>query len=172
MKSQKIYTLKPHWKYNLLPYFFSIILLPVAGIGIILYWYYKKRISGKEYQISNNSVTVIDHGVKKTLDIIDIESLSITRTWSEGKSNLGTLHIAGSGTNLTLIGIEAVEDIKDALEIAIANERQRQSLEEKAKGDFPEVKVGGLEQMNQLVGLWQQGLISNEDFEKEKDKFS
>ncbi|HKJ45123.1 MAG TPA: PH domain-containing protein [Balneolales bacterium] len=169
---EKIYTLKPEWKYNLLPYIFSIILLPVFGLGIIVYWYYKKRIDRKEYQISNDKVTEIDNGDIQSIAIMEIEALSVTRTWSEQKGSLGTLHISGAGKHIALLGIDRVEDIQDALEMAIANEKLRQSQEDKSKSDYPDVKVGGLEQMNNLVGLWQQGLISNEDFEKEKDKFS
>jgi len=169
---EKIYTLKPEWKYNLLPYIFSIILLPVFGLGIIVYWYYKKRIDRKEYQISNDKVTEIDNGDIQSIAIMEIEALSVTRTWSEQKGSLGTLHISGAGKHIALLGIDRVEDIQDALEMAIANEKLRQSQEDNSKSDYPDVKVGGLEQMNNLVGLWQQGLISNEDFEKEKDKFS
>jgi len=169
---EKIYTLKPEWKYNLLPYIFSIILLPVFGLGIIVYWYYKKRIDRKEYQISNDKVTEIDNGDIQSIAIMEIEALSVTRTWSEQKGSLGTLHISGAGKYIALLGIDRVEDIQDALEMAIANEKLRQSQEDNSKSDYPDVKVGGLEQMNNLVGLWQQGLISNEDFEKEKDKFS
>lgn len=171
MNEQKIYTLSPNWKYNLLAYIVSIVLLPVFGIGIIVFWYYWRRISHKEYQISDESVTSIENGVKKTIAISDIEKLSITQTWSEEKGHLGTLHISGQDKNLTLIGIEEAEDIKEALEIALAKIEQRRAMMEKAQGHHSDIKIGGLEQMNQLVGLWQQGLISDEDFEKEKDKF-
>jgi hypothetical protein len=169
---EKIYTLKPEWKYNLLPYFFSIILLPVFGLGIIVYWYYNKRIVHKKYQITNDKVTEIDNAYIKSIAITEIEALSVTRTWSEQQSNLATLHISGAGKHIALLGIDRVDDIKDALEMAIANEKLHQSQDDKSKSDYPDVKIGGLEQMNNLVGLWQQGLISNEDFEKEKDKFS
>jgi hypothetical protein len=169
---EKIYTLKPEWKYNLLPYLFSIILLPVFGLGLILYWYFNKRIAHMVYQITNDKVTVIHNESIKSIAIPEIEALSVTRTWSEQKGSLGTLHISGAGKHIALLGIDRVDDIKDALEMAIANEKLRLSQVDKTKSDYPDVKVGGLEQMNNLVGLWQQGLISNEDFKKEKSKFS
>ncbi len=171
-KQKRIFTLKPDWKYNLLPYFISLLLLPVFGLGILVFIYYYRRISKLEYAITDDDITVTNRNGSQSVALNDIHSVSITKTWVERKSGLGTLHIHSDETELQLTGISQPEDIMDAIEIALAAIEQWKKNKNKSEDIYPDIQTGGLEHLNTLVGLWQQGLISDEDFEMEKKKFS
>ncbi len=171
-QQKKIFTLKPGWRYYLIPYFISLLLLPVFGIGLLVFIYYYRRISKIEYAITDEDITVRNRNGSRSITLNTIHSLSITKTWAEKKSGLGTLHIHSEETEIQLKGIKQPEDIKDAIELALAAIEQRGKNKKKAENIYPNIQTGGLEHMNTLVGLWQQGLISDEDFEMEKQKFS
>lgn len=169
---RRSYAIKPDWKYNLIPYIVSLLLLPVFGIGIFVFVYYYRRISKLEFIITDDDITVTNRDKSQSVSLDAIHSLSITQTWSEKKSGLGTLHIHIDETELQLTGIKQPEDIKDAIELALAAIEQRKKNKKEPEDIYPDIQTGGLEHMNTLVGLWQQGLISDEDFEVEKKKFS
>lgn len=169
---KKIFALKPDWKYNLFPYIISVLLLPVFGIGILVFIYFYRRISSLNYAISDDDIAITDGKETHTLLLKDIRSVSISKTWAEQQTGLGTLHLQSGESEFQLIGVNQPEDIKDAIELALASIREHLKATQKAdEGLYPEINPGGLEHMNTLVGLWQQGLISNDDYEAEKKKF-
>lgn len=171
-KKPKTFTLKPNWKYNLIPYLVSILLLPLFGIGIIVFIYYWLRLQSIKYVITDDGIRIISHGSETIVSISDMNSVALIYSWSEKHTGLGTIKLQSNEKDYFLIGIENPGTIKEAVELAIANEERRKNLRSKARGFYPDIKVGGLEEMNDLVGLWQQGLITNEDFEREKKKYS
>jgi hypothetical protein len=57
---------------------------------------------------------------------------------------------------------------KDLMEEAIEAEKKRQAEAQKTKPRRPSHKPGEMERENYLTGLWQQRLISEKDYNKEK----
>jgi hypothetical protein len=50
-------------------------------------------------------------------------------------------------------------------------ERYRVEQQAKNKREQPQTSPGSLDKLDYLTGLWQQGLLSNEDFKREKKHF-
>ena len=169
---KKIYIIKPDWKYNLIPYLISLISLPVFGIGILIFIYYYYQISHIEYAILDDEITISHKGKVQRISLFDIEAVSVSKKWIERQTGLGTLHIETAETTYSLIGIKEPTDIKDAVDIALDLIRRKQIQTPKPRNYTPNIPAGGLDSMNTLVGLWQQGLLSDEDFEVEKKKFT
>lgn len=167
----EVFILEPDWRYNFLPYMIAMILLPLAGLGIIIFAYYARRITGLQYHISNDKITVFKTSGNEQVTIKSIKGIELTQSKTERYFNLGTLHLITGSGNLDLIGIQSPALIKEALETALAKEEKWSEMNRKARGEYGNIKIGGLQSMNELVGLWQQGLISEEDYNRERKKF-
>lgn len=171
LMESEVFILRPDWKYNFLPYMFSILLFPVGGVGIIMFSYYVRRLSSREYRITNDAIEISGPEGKKRISISDITSIDLTRSAAERWFELGTLHLHTKTEEVTLLGLLSPIGVKEALEAAILQEEKRQEIKMKSNGDYSNINIGGLQSMDELVGLWQQGLISEEDFKRERRKF-
>ncbi len=170
-EQDQTFKLQPDWHYNLLPYLISILLVPV-GIGIILFFYFRSRISHLRYVITNNEVRVCRKDEETSISIRHVERFSITRNRSERLNNLGTLVIEGEGKRLNLLGIRSPEEIRRMLQQARDVYRRTDEIFDKERGWHNELKTGGIAFVDDLVGLWQQGLLSDEEFERESRRFT
>ena len=169
-ESVETFELRPEWNYNLLAYIISVLLMPI-GIGLILFFLYKSRLEDRRFVITNDSIHAYKKDDVTSIQIRHVEKMYITRTLSEEFSDLGTLHIEGNGKKIKMLGMRNPEEIQHAIEMAQKMYRKTDEIFEKDRSWHQDVEVGGLDPMDELVGLWQQGLISNEDFEKEREKF-
>lgn len=150
---------------------FSLLLFPVGGVGIIIFSYYLRRLSSREYRIGNDVIEILGPEGTKRIRLEEITSIDLTRSATERWFDLGTLHLHTQTEETSLIGILSPIGVKEALEEAVSKEGKRREMKVKAHGDYTDIKIGGLQSMDELVGLWQQGLISEEDFERERRKF-
>ncbi len=170
-ESQETFELQPEWNYNLLAYIISVLLMPV-GIGLILFFIFKARLEDRRYIITNDRIQAYKKDHESSIQIRHVEKMYITRSWSERMSDLGTLVVEGDDKKIKMLGIRDPEEIQHAIEMAQKMYRKTDEIFEKDRTWHKDVKVGGLDPMDNLVGLWQQGLISNEEFENERRKFS
>lgn len=169
-ESDEAFEFRPEWNYNLLAYIISVLLMPI-GVGLFLFFYYKSRLDDIRYVITNDSIHAYKKKGETSIQIRNVEKMYVTTNWSETMADLGTLVVEGEGKTIKMIGIRAPVEIQNAIEMARKMFKKKDEIFEKDRTWHKEVKVGGLESMDNLVGLWQQGLISNEDFEKERQKF-
>lgn len=170
-RDTEVFILEPDWRYNFVPYTIAILLLPLAGLGILIFAYYARRITGLQYHISNDDITVYKTDGNTRFPIKHIQNIELTQTRAERWFELGTLHLTTNSGTLDIIGISSPHQIKEALEIAIAKEVKWTELDQKARGEYTDIKIGGLQSMDELVGLWQQGLISEDEYNRERKKF-
>ena len=160
------------WKNHLLGYLLSVILIPVFGIGLIgLFWVWKRqhRLS---YRVTDTQITSIDDKYQRNIDLVNIQQVSISQGWFQKKVGVGNISLKTSSTEMVLFGMEDPFQLKGLLDKAIATEKERQRQEEKKpEVKEPEYDPGSMEKMDYLTGLWQQGLISDEDYEEERKHF-
>lgn len=167
----KTIDLQPSWKNHILGYTISILLIPLFGIGLIgLYWVYKQQ-KKYSYTFSDTQISSRDDKYQRNIDLINIENVELEQSWLQKKMGVGDLVLYTSATSMTLRGLENPLTFKDSIEKAVTAQKQRRKEKEKTKPRQPDRNPGTMERMDYLTGLWQQGLVSDEDFEKEKKHF-
>lgn len=142
------------------------------GYGFLVMRKLNKQLEDTYYKVYDDRIVLKDPS--QQLDtVIKVEDLtSVKRTQSPEQSRFGLcdLHLHTKNQKAVMLGIKMGEQLEDVLYIAIEKEKRRKAMQERAKGDYTDYRIGGLENMNDLVGMWQQGLISDEDFQAEQRK--
>lgn len=164
--SQKSITLTPSWKAFFWSYFFGILLTPLL-LGIIMLWKTRKKHKGISYQIKDRLITVVEGKYSQNIDLKDIRKAEP----GEISFGVGNVNLKTQAREIELIGLENPEGIAKSIEKAVEAELRR--LESKRQAEPRESKYdpGSMDRLDYLTGLWQQGLVSEEDFEQERKKF-
>ncbi|NGP76925.1 PH domain-containing protein [Balneolaceae bacterium YR4-1] len=168
---KKSYTLTPSWKHYLSGYLLSILAVPLAGIGLIGLYFVRKRHKSTRYIITDTQISSIDSKYQRNVDLVNIENIELEEGWWKRKLGIGNLILHTSASELNITGIENPRELKDLLEKAISAEIRKQQEEEKNKPKEPKYSPGSMDKMEYLTGLWQQGLISEDDYENERKHF-
>lgn len=167
----KTISLRPSWKNHILFYAVSILLIPVFGIGLaVLYWARKKHHT-YSYTFSDTQITSRDHKYERNIDLVNIDRVEVEQSWLQQKMGVGDIILYTSASSMTLRGMEHPLQLQDMLEKAIYAQKKRQKEKKKTKPREPNYRPGTMDKMDYLTGLWQQGLVSDEDFEEEKKHF-
>ena len=168
---QKTIAVATSWKNHIIGYLLSVLAIPLFGLGFIgLYWVYKRQ-THSTYTFSDTQVSSQDDKYQRNIDLVNIEQVDIKQSWLQKKMGVGDIVLQTSASSMTLDGIEDPASIKGVLDKAIAAEKQRQRDKQETEPKEPEHEPGTMDRMDYLTGLWQQGLISDEDFEKERKHF-
>jgi hypothetical protein len=69
------------------------------------------------------------------------------------------------------MGLENPAELSGMILKAAKAERKRLEQQKIQQNKQPEFSPGSIERLNYLTGLWQQGLITDEEFEKERKHF-
>lgn len=169
--SQKTVTLQPSWKNHLLGYALSVLFIPLFGIGLVGLYLVYKRQKKYSYTFSDTQISSRDTKYQRNIDLVNIENVSVRQRWLQKKVSVGDIKLKTTATSMTLRGIAHPFALKDKLEKAISIQKERQKEKERTKPKQPDRNPGTMERMDYLTGLWQQGLVSDEDFDKEKKHF-
>lgn len=165
--------LTPSWKRWFWSYFFGIALIPVFGIGIIILWITHSKRKKVTYTVTDRQITSTDGKVSQSIDLANIKTLDTEQNWLDRKFGIGDLLLSTEMRSIKLLGQPNPEQLSDMISQAIRAERKRieelQKTENKTREEPPQ--PGTLDKLDYLTGLWQQGLISDEDFRKEKKHF-
>lgn len=167
-RSKKTIDLQPSWKNHILGYALSILLIPVFGIGLIGLYLIYKRHKKYSYSFSDTQISARDEKYQRNIDLVNIEYINLEQSWLQEKMEVGDLVLHTTATSMTLKGMENPGTLKNMLEKAIAAEKQRQKEKKKTEPRQPDRKPGTMDRMDYLTGLWQQGLVSNDEFDEEK----
>ena len=169
--SEKQISLQPDSRYYFWWFFAGVILIPLFGIGIYIIYKKKKELSASNYRVTDHNITVADAAYSQSIDLANITDTTIQQRWIDKKFNLGNVIIKTDSRTVTLLGMKNPQNLAALIMQAAEAERLRleklNQTKQKAKTDRPV----SIEKLDYLTGLWQQGLISNEDFEKEKKHF-
>lgn len=172
MSEKKSITLTPSHKSLFWWYVLGILLTPLFGVGFYLIWRLYTNHNSISYIITDQTITSSDSRIEQNIDLLTIKSVSVYQKWIGKKFEVGTLTIHTETATMDLIGIEKPHRLAEMIKAAAEAERKRIEAIQKKKPEKPEPsKPGRDDRMDYLTGLWQQGLISNEDFEKERKHF-
>lgn len=167
----KTISLSPSWKNHIVGYVISILLIPFFGIGLATMYWVRKKQKKYSYQFSDTRVTAQDDKFQRNIDLVNIERVKVEQSYIQQKMGVGNVELYTSASSITLRGMENPVDLKEALEKAIYAEKERKEQQEKTKPEEAEYDPGTMERMDYLTGLWQQGLVSDEEYEEERKHF-
>lgn len=164
---QKTICLKPSWKAFFWQYFFSAITIPFI-IGIFTFWRTWKNHHSHVYEVSDSSISFKVKGSSEKIDLASIKTVSVKKRIL----GVGDILFQTNVRELRLIGLENAEIIASSIEQAVEQILLSRKKSESVSPEIPTYGAGEMDRMDYLTGLWQQGLISQEDYEAEKKKFT
>ncbi|MDR9364508.1 MAG: hypothetical protein RI575_04155 [Balneolaceae bacterium] len=169
MKEKKI-ELQPQKSHNFWWYVVGVLLIPLLA-GIYLLYKKVKELSEIHYKITDKTITSVSSSYTESVDIANINDVKIDQRWIDKQFGIGNLQLITNTRKVDLIGLENPKNMADL--IMKAAEAERYKIEQQQKKDRVETKSspGSLDKLDYLTGLWQQGLISNDDYLREKKHF-
>lgn len=165
--------LRPSWKRWFWGYLLGILLIPAAGIGLAVLWYVHTSRQKFSYTVSDRQIRTVEKTISQTVDLANVKNLDVHQNFLDKKFNIGDVVLTTESRSVTLLGQSDPHTLSDMISRGIRAELKR--IEEESNiEEQPEEESsapGTLDKLDYLTGLWQQGLISDEDFEKERKHF-
>lgn len=165
--------LKPDWKRWFWGYFFGIILIPFLGIGIAVLWIVHSRRQHINYIVTDRQIEEQTKKLSQKIDLANVKTLDVEQNWFDKKFGIGDIKLSTETRSITLLGQPKPDKLSDMISSAIKAERKRiedlNQVRKMPKEEPP--SPGTLDKLDYLTGLWQQGLLSDEDYQKEKKHF-
>lgn len=160
---------KPDWRIYRFQFILSLILIPlIIGIPLFALYYFKmQRIS---YRISDTKIEIRDTDII-SIHFKEIREFELRVLPKFLKMNTGDIIIKTSSTTYVLRSLTSYENLYDALSYQL--ELIKNINDDKILRERIQIKAdpGTLERLNDLLGMWQQGIISDTDYWAERRKF-
>lgn len=169
--AEKKIILHPRHSYYTWWYLTGILLIPLFGVGLYLIYRTYSELEQTQYEITDHRIRALTPGYSENIDLAEITSINVKKRSVDRFFSIGTLVLQTSSRTAEMIGMENPERLSNMILQAAESERIRLQELEKPKPRPVESNPGSMERINYLTGLWQQGLISDEDFQNEKRHF-
>lgn len=169
-ESSKTITLQPSWKRFFIPYLLSFLTVPLV-VGLIALYLIRKKHREIRYIIADESITVIENDISQNIDLLSIQRIELEKSWLDDKLGIGTIRLHTEMTSAAMKGLEDADLVKSSIERAAAAMKKLQQKPTGSKTEIPDRNPGSMERMDYLTGLWQQGLISDEQYRRERKNF-
>lgn len=170
-EKEKQIILKPSHKSLLWWYMLAMLLIPVFGIGFYLLYRFYTAHQSISYIISDHRITLKDSATTENIDLASIVETEVIKGRKEKLTGTGNVVIKTKARTAMLIGQEKPEQLADLIRRAAEAELQRLDHKPVKKETGSSQNPGTLDKRDYLTGLWQQGLLSDEDFKKEMKHF-
>jgi hypothetical protein len=168
--SEKTITLRPSVKSKLPGIALGVILIPVL-IGVFILYKYYREYHTTAYIIGEKSITARTARMEERVDLENIQRTTVEQGWLGSRLAFGTVKLHTNSRIVSLTGLENPQQISEMILAAAENERRKQAEMNRSKPREPRHPAGTADRLDYLTGLWQQGLLSNEDYEREKKHF-
>jgi len=162
-------TLKPHWAFYFWSYLTGILLTPLL-IGILIILYTRRKQLSHHYILADTSITAKDGDYSQKFDLINLRDASVHQTWIQEKFDVGLVKLKKEGAEMALSGIKHPYKMKDII-LTVSTNLKQQRDQKPDPPRKPEPKKMSSDRIDYLTGLWQQGLLSDSDYEKERRHF-
>jgi hypothetical protein len=169
-EQKKSITLRQNWRHYFVWYMLAFIILPAAGAGIVLFYNLRKKLKAHKYIITDDDITAEDGKYEHHVDLVDIDHIELKQNWAHHLLGVGTLLVFTSGSDdIQIAGILHPDKYRRILRHAILDQKYRAKAQPaKPQQNGEPYKPGSMEKIDYLTGLWQQGLLSDEDYQKER----
>jgi hypothetical protein len=160
------------WLYYRWRIFAGLLLLPLFGIGAIILLFTRLKMRKSSFRFDSEKIEFL-HAEKSQVLLKQIQEVRVLNYQIVRNVSIADLSIKISDDNVLIIpGLKGTQFIASAIETNIELVRNRIAKEQVSPITNEIRQPSRLEHMNDLVGLWQQGLISEEDYTSETKKFS
>ncbi len=163
--------LRPDWRLFLVPFIIGVLLIPALGAGVWVIYHFRKKWRRMRYRITNSDIRIEESGEETLIPLYRITLAEVQSSWLQKTFGLGTIVLQHEDGREWLQGLSDPGPIAVLIEKAAFSERERMKIREEVKETQPPHPSGTLDKKNELVGLWQQGLISEADYLQELKKF-
>jgi hypothetical protein len=167
----KSFNIYPEKTYHFWWFIAGILLIPLLGAGIYIIYRKYRELSSITYKVTDHQISEINQNIAATIDLADIHDISVEKRWIDKNFDIGTLNIKTGTHSLQMLGIKNPEKLSSLIMAAAEAERRRLAEINKLNKAKPIVPPENLDKLDYLTGLWQQGLISDDDFKKERKHF-
>lgn len=169
--TQKSISYSPNWRLLRKEFIISILLIPVLGVGLILFFRYKKRLNREIYFISDTEISIHSGGEQTRILFEHLTGVEVRDHIDFMGQKVASIVIATSKGTFVLKALKEYALLGSALEQILAQvESHRKIVAERKKIEVKQ-DPGSLERLNDLMGMWQAGLLSDEAYLTEKKKF-
>lgn len=169
--SEKSIVLKPSWKQYFVQYLLSVLAVPLFGIGLAALYFVRKKHLSQTFEVTDSRIASTGSKNRRNIELTDIDKIVIRKSWLQEKFGIGTLVLETSAYEMIMPGMRQPQTLKSTIEKAIAVQKKRSEKQSFRERPDPDFKPGAMEKMDYLTGLWHQGLLSDDDFKKEKKNF-
>lgn len=158
---------KPSWQFYSRSFLVGLLLLPVFGIGLIWIAILLRRIQSVFFSVTDSALHLYSYTYTE-IPLASISAVALSDVRMFRGQSYGTIEVeCDDGAKHSLPPISNPSILVSALQNVIsANQIRQQHIVERENFTVKSYP-GTLERMNDLVGLWQQGLISDEDYQRE-----
>lgn len=169
--SDKKIQLKPKSAHYFWWVLIGVLLIPLFGLGFYVIYRQLQKQSSTSYIITDDTITAIENGHTKSLELFQLSDIQVSQRWIDKRFNTGTIHLQSESVSIEMSGIENPEKISGIISMAAESARLRLDKISNQKNDVIDTHPGTLDKLDYLTGLWQQGLLSDQDYKKEKKHF-
>ena len=161
----RVIILKPHpmgWLYLIV---ICLLAIPLFGLGLVAGYFLWKHIRSISYHLSDGGIDV-RIGAETTSVSWDsvTDAVAVSRA-----GRLGHVILRTDGGDIRLLFLEDAFGLADTIQAMLAARTLKQDEAFiPRKSDIPM----GNDRLNDLTALWQQGLISEEDYQAERKHFT
>ncbi len=150
-------------------YLLGVLLIPVLGLGLFIIYFKLRELNATNYKITNHTIEVNTPDFTEKTDLANIVHAEIAQRWIDKKFSIGTIRLQTKSKTTELKGIKNPHRISNIILQAAKAERLRLREMKKTKPEKKETaNAGSIDRLETLTGLWQQGLITNEEFKAER----
>lgn len=168
--AEKMIELQPEKSHNFWWFVFGILLAPIL-VGFYLLYKKYSELSNTHYKITDQTITTVNPTYTETVDIANINNVKIHQRWIDEQFGIGSLQLITNTRKVDLVGLENPQNLADMILKAAEAERYRIEQQTTKERNQKQSAPGNLDKLDYLTGLWQQGLISNDDYLQEKKHF-
>ncbi len=168
--TEKMIELQPKKSHHFWWYVIGVLLSPIV-VGFYILFKKVNELSNTRYKITDQTITSVNSDYTETVDIANINKVKIQQRWIDKQFGIGSLQLITNTRKVDLVGLENPKNLSDMILKAAEAERYRMDQQTKKESKQTEPAPGSLDKLDYLTGLWQQGLISNEDYMREKKHF-
>lgn len=163
-ETERVIILKPHplgWLYH---WVICVLTVPLFGIGLVAGFFLWKHIRSISYRLGDADVSIVSGQETITISWDDVSEV-----YAESRAGrLGHIVIISQEIRYRLTFLEDAFSLAETINSMLAS-RQRVS-DVPQSSPIPQVEMS-VDRLNDLTALWQQGLISEEDYQKERRHF-
>lgn len=152
-------------------YLLGIVLVPFFGLGIYLIYRFYKEHKSIHYVITDLEIKAVNSTHTEKVDVINITETRVESNFTDKMLGIGHVIIKTNSRLIKILGQENPDQLSDMILRAAESERKRVSLTKKRSEETTKHNPGSLDKLDYLTGLWQQGLLSDEDYQNERKHF-